>query len=75
MKLSIKATVVGLCLAVSVTGCATVNSAYKSASETVSDWFKPDDKKRPEKVSYESAVTAYLHASRTVVRLCEDGGG
>ena len=45
VKSSIKTVVVGLCLAVLVTGCATVESAYKSASDTVSDWFKSDDKK------------------------------
>ena len=49
VKSSIKTVVVSLCLAVLVTGCATVESAYKSASDTVSDWFKSDDKKDQKK--------------------------
>jgi hypothetical protein len=49
VKSSIKTVVLGLCLAVLVTGCATVESAYKSASDTVSDWFKSDDKKDQKK--------------------------
>jgi uncharacterized protein YceK len=49
VKSSIKTVVVSLCLAVLVTGCATVESAYKSTVGTVSEWLKSDDAKDQKK--------------------------
>jgi hypothetical protein len=45
MKTNVKKIFVSLFLATLLAGCTTVESAYKSASDKVSGWFKSDDKK------------------------------
>ena len=49
MKTNVKNVFAGLCLATLLAGCATVESAYKSASDAVSGWFKSDEKKDQKK--------------------------
>jgi hypothetical protein len=46
---SIKHLAVALALTVSLSGCASVQSAYNSTVDTVSGWFKSDDKKDQKK--------------------------
>jgi len=49
MQSTYKTVIVSLFLTALLAGCATVESAYKSASDAVSGWFKSDDKKDQKK--------------------------
>jgi len=46
---SIKLLVVAITLNLSLSGCASVQSAYSSTVDTVSGWFKSDEKKDSKK--------------------------
>ena len=47
--ITIKHLVVALAISVNLSGCASVQSAYNSTVDTVSGWFKSDDKKDQKK--------------------------
>jgi len=49
MQPSLRTILVGLSLTILLSGCASVESAYKSASDTVSGWLKSDGKKDQKK--------------------------
>jgi len=49
MQSPVKTILVGISFAVLLSGCAMLGSAYQSASDTVSGWFKSDDKKDQKK--------------------------
>jgi len=49
MQSPVKTILVGISFAVLLSGCAMLGSAYKSASDTVSGWFKSEDKKDQKK--------------------------
>ncbi|MFM8575842.1 MAG: hypothetical protein ACKOBF_08220 [Limnohabitans sp.] len=44
-----KITAITMAMALMASGCSTVGSAYKSTADTVSGWFKSDDKKDAKK--------------------------
>jgi uncharacterized protein YceK len=46
---SIKHLAVAIALSLSLSGCASIQSAYNSTMDTVSGWFKSDDKKDQKK--------------------------
>lgn len=43
-KISAKTAMLALAMVFGLAGCASVNSAYQSTVDTVSGWFKSDDK-------------------------------